>query len=65
MVGNPGLDLVKDEKKAENSKNNEDVPAELTRNVVINKRLPILPFGFLISKGRLVYNEECDKNAKL
>ena len=43
---------------AENGNNDEDVSAELTKNVVISKSLLVLSFSYLISKRRLVYNEE-------
>ena len=33
--------------------------------VVISEKLPVLPPGYSISEGRLVYNEEWDETAEL
>lgn len=63
-VGNPGLDLVADEEKAEDGNDDEDVPAELTRSVVIDESLPVLPSSYSVSEGRLAYNEEWDETAE-
>ena len=38
----------------------KQVPAELTRIVVINESLPVLPSGYSVSEGRLAYNKECE-----
>lgn len=64
-VGNPGLDLTEDEEMAEDGNDDEDVPAELTRSVVIGESLPVLPSGYSISEGKLAYNEEWDETAEL
>ena len=38
---------------------------ELVNSVVISEKLPILLSGYLVSKGRLVYNEKWDKIVEL
>ena len=50
---------------AEDGNDDEDVPAELTRSVVIGESLPVLPSGYSISQGRLTNNEEWDETAEL
>ena len=64
-VEKPELDLEKDKIEAEEGDDDEDVPAELAKSVVIGENLPVLPPGYSISEGRLAYNEEWDETAEL
>lgn len=41
-VGNSGLDLEEDKEEAEESDEDEDVPAELVRSVVVGEKRPLL-----------------------
>ena len=52
-VGNLGSDLVEDEEKAEDSNDDEAVPAELTRSMAIGESLSVLPSGYSVSERRL------------
>ena len=65
LTGAPGLALEEDKEEAEEDDDDEDVPAELAKSVVVSEKLPILPSGYLVSEGRLAYNEEWDKTAEL
>ena len=64
-VEKPGLNLEEDKEEAEEVDNDEDVPAELAKSVVIGEKLPALPPGYSISEGRLAYNEEWDESVEL
>lgn len=58
-MGDPGFDLEEDGVKAKEGDDDEDVPAVLTRSVVIGEKLPFLPPDYSISEGRLAYNQDC------
>ncbi len=64
-VEKPGLDLEEDKEKAEESDDDEDIPVELAKSVVIGEKLPDLPPGYSISEGRFAYNEEWHETAEL
>ncbi len=61
----PGLALEKDKEKAKKCDDDEDIPVELAKSVVVSEKLPILPSEYLVSEERLTYNEEWDKTAEL
>ena len=61
----PGLNLEEDKEEAEEGDDDEDVPAELAKSVVVGEKLPVLPPGYSISEGRLPYNEEWDEIVEL
>ncbi len=64
-VEKPGLDLEEDKIEAEEGDDDEDVPAELAKSVVIGEKLPVLPPGYSVPDRRLAYNDECDETAGL
>lgn len=65
MVRNPSLDFIEDKNAIEDGNDNKDILVKLIRNMVIGKHLSVLPLGYLIIKGRLSWNEELNKIAKL
>ena len=64
-VEKPELNLEDDKEQAEEGDDDEDVPAELAKSVVIGGKLPVLPPGHPISEGRLAYNEEWNESVEL
>lgn len=60
-AGNPAFDLEEDEVKVEESDDEEDVPAQPTRSVVIDEKLS----GYSVSEGKLAGDEKWDEIAEL